>query len=108
MIRGPTRSTRTDSLFPFTPLIRSNEGHTTFSAGVACGGIEGVDLACDLRTVAPFARGERRHAPVRDRQHQHAAGAAARMADRALEQGGKLVAILVHADRKSTRLNSSH
>src|SRR3546814_7542053 len=133
------RSTRTDPPVPYTTRFRSgvaagiasgrgdvHESHAALPAGVACGGVVCVEFARDLRAVAAFARGERRHAPVRDRQHQHAVGAAARMADRTLEQGGELVAILVDAaaavlvvdtdeqagevtrDRQDTSMNSSH
>src|SRR3546814_13387938 len=61
MIRRPPRSTRTDTLFPYTTLFRSRQG----------------EVHRPVRQV---------RAPLRGRYHVH---------------GGP-------ADRKSTRLNSSH
>src|SRR3546814_13494615 len=46
MIRRPPRSTRTDTLFPYTTLFRSAFEHT----------IEHVDLVIELVTVGAFVR----------------------------------------------------
>src|SRR3546814_18216048 len=94
MIRRPPRSTRTDTLFPYTTLFRSDE--------IGASGLREL-----LDRIAPLLH-ERRHdlhhfgvvevaslldGPVRDGGLQHAQR---REAPRILR------------DRKSTRLNSSH
>src|SRR3546814_14884037 len=102
MIRPPPRSTRTDTLFPYTTLFRSHphpnlplEGEG-FKAGchgyvymLLCAGCRG--RSPDLREQCVHARvveavGERRcEIPFQPRLHRRLRG-----------------------DRKSTRLNSSH
>src|SRR3546814_14955641 len=85
MIRRPPRSTRTDTLFPYTTLFRSV--HRRFCAAVA-----------ELGYVSGERRDRRfeddRAASVRQHVRQRLLGG-----DEAAEHGG---------DRKSTRLNSSH
>src|SRR3546814_17763851 len=99
MIRRPPRSTRTDTLFPYTTLFRSEEG------AAAAIGLQG---AADQQRLARLQRdlviGEQR----RERRVRRGRG----------EAGGhlRLVGALPHQravgaraeDRKSTRLNSSH
>src|SRR3546814_15459482 len=83
MIRRPPRSTRTDTLFPYTTLVRSaNRG--------SCHGRTG--LPSRLGGTPP---GERRRALLQKRGH-----ALTRLV------GGEQ--LRRHLDRKSTRLNSSH
>src|SRR3546814_9433963 len=80
MIRRPPRSTRTDTLFPYTTLFRS----------VRSGDERGADLA----RAGSAGEGRTRRGPVhvaRDDRHRAAVGA------RRLRPSG---------DRKSTRLNS--
>src|SRR3546814_10468513 len=51
MIRRPPRSTRTDTLFPYTTLFRSDEGHATvlLQRRQRLGGaLEGDDLGAEL------------------------------------------------------------
>src|SRR3546814_13029136 len=89
MLRHPPRSTRTDTLFPYTPLFRSLASATEIEAH---------------RIQSGFAQGALGH-----RHHLVVHGAAF---------GGQRVADHGHAttragrfgnvDRKSTRLNSSH
>src|SRR3546814_12485447 len=90
MIRRPPRSTRTDTLFPYTTLFRSRllEIHQNRDRGVANRRCQDI-----LRTAAEF--GDRLLA--RQRIFGIAAG---RRADRAM--------FAAVQDRKSTRLNSSH
>src|SRR3546814_17732991 len=71
MILRPPRSTRTDTLFPYTTLFRSDAG-----AHLQLG---------DARSDAGDRREDRRRAGH-----------------------GQIVARVASADRKSTRLNSSH
>ena len=54
--------------------------------------IEGVDLRGHLRRVARLGDGERSHAPVRDRQHQHPSRLVAGKGDGPLQQRGELYA----------------
>src|SRR3546814_11347128 len=75
MIRRPPRSTRTDTLFPYTTLFRS--------------GVKGLILLSAV--VAAIALGACR------REAEHVP----------LKLGGPVASDSV-ADRKSTRLNSSH
>src|SRR3546814_20449524 len=83
MIRRPPRSTRTDTLFPYTTLFRS----------LACEATEDrVLLAGDV--------GERRALDQRRAAADHV------QVSCGLEPVGKT--LLVALDRKSTRLNSSH
>src|SRR3546814_11924450 len=79
-IRRPPRSTRTDTLFPYTTLFRS------IARIVGAGGL-------DLR-VDPFARLCRPFV-LELGHHRHRRAAALRQ-------------VAVDEDRKSTRLNSSH
>src|SRR3546814_15329075 len=92
MIRRPPRSTRTDTLFPYTTLFRAGE-----------------DAGLDPRVAAGV---EHRAPPLRDGRcllvlHVGDAEAATerqlRQAELADPGGDHL-----HRDRKSTRLNSSH
>src|SRR3546814_13710385 len=80
MIRRPPRSTRTDTLFPYTTLFRSME--------------EGQRLAVVERPHFGHEPGE---------QVEHAIG----FGDEALQRAAP-VPLLLAIDRKSTRLNSSH
>src|SRR3546814_12088212 len=108
MIRRPPRSTRTDTLFPYTTLFRSSPQN-------AGGGPDGVG---------------RRLRPVRDHQHlvrlrREQLGVAhgknrrgiqndefvalAQFLEKRTEaRGGQSRARVLGGDRKSTRLNSSH
>src|SRR3546814_13373086 len=89
MIRRPPRSTRTDTLFPYTTLFRSAK------AGID----RDILLAEQMRAESEHRRG-----------HAAAAGGNERFVE--INVGGgerrlKRVA-LFPGDRKSTRLNSSH
>src|SRR3546814_16189111 len=98
MIRRPPRSTRTDTLFPYTTLFRSRRhrresGRTIRIATSACG-----------RPAAPPAHRARR----RRARSDHAPSAAP--PPRASHRGaaGAIAGAAPVPDRKSTRLNSSH
>src|SRR3546814_15020065 len=90
MIRRPPRSTRTDTLFPYTTLFRSS-GEVLAVVRVQRGrpaiGLGGFGVAVGLQ-VGPA-------------QHPPALGVVRRLLHARLKRGD-------HADRKSTRLNSSH
>src|SRR3546814_14320766 len=111
MIRRPPRSTRTDTLFPYTTLFRSGEEQTKRSLrrdgarrgarGRSAGPsslARGVGFAITEESGCPLARLDR-------------ALAAARRFERffpELRRHQVLELELLLGDRKSTRLNSSH
>src|SRR3546814_8879577 len=103
MIRRPPRSTRTDTLFPYTTLFRSHHQcrtisarragaavgseHSHFSVAELCGGTS-TSFSHDWMAV---------HKPVAYRRVRPVG-----------HGGGGYVHWRVCRDRKSTRLNSSH
>src|SRR3546814_14884767 len=101
MIRRPPRSTRTDTLFPYTTLFRSEEQRWRLDH------LQHPEARLEL--LAAVAQEPR---PVRGagddvaelRHHLAAVAHAQRGAVAAGEEGFEHVA----QDRKSTRLNSSH
>src|SRR3546814_4047539 len=112
MIRRPPRSTRTDTLFPYTTLFRSN---ALVAAGlvIATGGDPARTLGNLARLQPVRGRLERAAitragAPVYiDYAHTPDAIAAALDALRP-HSGGRLILVFGAGERKSTRLNSSH
>src|SRR3546814_4712451 len=97
MIRRPPRSTRTDTLFPYTTLFRS---HRLRIGGFRAGGRKGEEhRSADAAEQSEGARaddrerGEEKHKPER--------------AEREIEARDE-ARIGHEEDRKSTRLNSSH
>src|SRR3546814_5632922 len=115
MIRRPPRSTRTDTLFPYTTLFRSNEDCTGFEQR-------------ERRIARPIRIDDRRNLVVRvDRQEILTELLVLRDVDRVnlvgdaefLQQDRDFPAVRcapgieldghwAGSDRKSTRLNSSH
>src|SRR3546814_8724767 len=113
MIRRPPRSTRTDTLFPYTTLFRS-VGHRIIAANVEPPARIGREFAAQR----PFGLDERGDAKALGRIEQAVGAVDADLPGQA-EDGveianaraaRKVVIILAcrHEDRKSTRLNSSH
>src|SRR3546814_15510664 len=93
MLRRPPRSTRTDTLFPYTTLFRSGQGRFHCAVHWAvCGHAPG---SRDGKRVRVFFA-----PPVQRARPRAAAVAVTAAATARLLPGG--------ADRKSTRLNSSH
>src|SRR3546814_20632842 len=107
MLRRPPRSTRTDTLFPYTTLFRSL-------------GAAGLDLAAHPAPQVDFPTGRAAQGVlVADLGAARTAAASARRAGigahrgkesrpGALHQGLRLAVVGLGLDRKSTRLNSSH
>src|SRR3546814_10363354 len=107
MIRRPPRSTRTDTLFPYTTLFRSA------ARGVL--GLADDRLVLEIRGRAEQRLERRVHVGVDERQPTVHLGAAAERAVAAVSYFGKAVGeevedrhVLREQDRKSTRLNSRH
>src|SRR3546814_1379749 len=103
MLRRPPRSTRTDTLFPYTTLFRS---YLVVPVLVHPDGIEGRGHAArphdlDAMGAAPEFLARRLDAAV------DAVGDHAHRADHAARTGSEFMLAVVQ-DRKSTRLNSSH
>src|SRR3546814_11614061 len=94
MIRRPPRSTRTDTLFPYTPLFRSGD-RALAASGLADQAQHAAGLDRDRHVahrVDEAARCLERDGQVADRRPAH----------------GWAPLSLGSIDRKSTRLNSSH
>src|SRR3546814_4076772 len=98
MIRRPPRSTRTDTLFPYTTLFRSNANITykvLYNDAVAMTGGQPVDGILKVTDVIAqvHAEGAKKVVVVTDEPEKF-----------------KGIALAGNApvDRKSTRLNSSH
>src|SRR3546814_9369823 len=106
MIRRPPRSTRTDTLFPYTTLFRSLPGADLGRIGAHLFPVDEKVLGVLLHLVGPInlphRRGERPVEPALPRPHS------ARHAEVPLARHRGKIARAVHKDRKSTRLNSSH
>src|SRR3546814_3907714 len=112
MLRRPPRSTRTDTLLPYTTLCRSGEAAgaalqpaDVIDIGLAALGIDArqlpaVDRAPDVLALEASAGGRERAG--RARGHHRAVWRD--IAARAALVGHRNLA----RDRKSTRLNSSH
>src|SRR3546814_14069769 len=95
MIRRPPRSTRTDTLFPYTTLFRSR-------ADVLVRPV--ARFAVDPAAAQPGARGAQ-HVHLDVVAHvQHLSRRAVQARARGMEDAG----LGLGRDRKSTRLNSSH
>src|SRR3546814_5103324 len=127
MIRRPPRSTRTDTLFPYTTLFRSvdkdhRELHRIGGAAVRlfelrpAVGPDAPDLVRQFRREVHLLRDDRvpiagfTEALAKLRLHRHAisAGRLVERADRVQNPGIDLEQQGLVGDRKSTRLNYSH
>src|SRR3546814_6882483 len=107
MIRRPPRSTRTDTLFPYTTLFRSVAGFRRWRAIIDTDGalparVKRLFVACaatmkGYRELATRELAEARAAGLTEAE----AGAAIAILASVRGEGASL-------DRKSTRLNSSH
>src|SRR3546814_14431842 len=98
MIRRPPRSTRTDTLFPYTALFRSVAAHEdVIDAGLGIGNDRGQFLG-QRAGVGRVIGGRGRHRVV---AQEYLVDAAFVVRSDTEAQGAV-------GDRKSTRLNSSH
>src|SRR3546814_13374337 len=102
MIRRPPRSTRTDTLFPYTTLFRS--------AGIPIPSPNPQPQSPAAGRLGSQFRFRPRHGDgVAEGRHArgHFGGAVARLVEAAAEAEAAHAGLPV-GDRKSTRLNSSH
>src|SRR3546814_8734069 len=117
MIRRPPRSTRTDTLFPYTTLFRSNEHDTAWTNDMVTSGSRSY-ISCGGRSYEPGADEEIHNSdPVgRVVLVDHETGICRTAADTlAMPNGGAItpagrtfIVAESYGDRKSTRLNSSN
>src|SRR3546814_2121808 len=107
MIRRPPRSTRTDTLFPYTTLCRSQFGDTAPHHEIGQFAVaKPVELEVHRQGIAAQAEEdaltEAEDSPFAPEQHQ------AHRGERQRKETAKKVEVIAGQDRKSTRLNSSH
>src|SRR3546814_11408551 len=95
MRRRPPRSKRTDTLFPYTTLFRSREDEDPHDVDEVPGEADDLDGVRSLRAEVALQR----HHEEREQHDDAHAHVHAVEAGQGVEGG---------ADRKSTRLNSSH
>src|SRR3546814_15029682 len=106
MIRRPPRSTRTDTLFPYTTLFRSLYFD---SAGRNRVDRERGDRGAAVdQQPSRYAVDRRARPEMAVGRHPDAHLVAHHLLIADIEQFGDAREIRVEADRKSTRLNSSH
>src|SRR3546814_8566567 len=112
MIRRPPRSTRTDTLFPYTTLFRSPLRPCGLGIGLAWRGLAGELPACQRREKVQM----RAISVERRDVTQGRAACALKLLGVTLRDlfqrfqaiGGETRTDRIQRDRKSTRLNSSH
>src|SRR3546814_8755995 len=109
MIRRPPRSTRTDTLFPYTTLFRSVRGHGVAEQQVHRTADQEDDDPYPVHRI-PYSAGDvpgwdlLRPVPYRRSAPASAASSFARPGQERYQPN----AVSLPLDRKSTRLNSSH
>src|SRR3546814_16668774 len=99
MVRRPPRSTRTDTLFPYTTLFRSQVGTELVIEAHGVGGCLALGRGGMLHIREPDARGRSGRIGRHDKKGK-------RTVALGLVEG--IACAGCQADRKSTRLNSSH
>src|SRR3546814_17057303 len=117
MIRQPPRSTRTDTLLPYTTLFRSGVARVAHGADIGCRheeaaqgrGVEGGygSLVCTVDENIAQRRGEARIV-VRSAAEDRLDSRRRDVAIFVERSGGAGEGDRIEEDRKSTRLNSSH
>src|SRR3546814_8980145 len=108
MIRRPPRSTRTDTLFPYTTLFRSGVRRSSISC-FGCGGDRAFPqfpFALSLSKGCSFFDDVKERAVRRQAQHERQVWLGRLITHQA--QHFLAAALIIKEDRKSTRLNSSH
>src|SRR3546814_6936189 len=112
MIRRPPRSTRTDTLFPYTPLFRSHQAAQTLGRHRFDITAEPVQKAAQVVRLRCQAAGKARPRSFSsDRAFELQIGAAGQQHRSLGYVDAAVLELCRHlklADRKSKRLNSSH
>src|SRR3546814_5524177 len=116
MIRRPPRSTRTDTLFPYTTLFRSSagEGEETSSNAVRAEPVEAPSLPStpseekDSPSTSSGQTEEKARKPAPTERASDPAIPAGTTMTRLTVREALRDAMAEEIDRKSTRLNSSH
>src|SRR3546814_11249800 len=113
MIRRPPRSTRTDTLFPYTTLFRSELRQREDAIGEGCGHDPGLGGNPPLERNQKRIQDERLHGQERGDDQPLGVvdvleSTESELERRSLERQGQQGGRGEVADRKSTRLNSSH
>src|SRR3546814_7608893 len=118
MKRRPPRATRTDALFPYTTLFRSNDGRPSLDARLqpAIADGEQAPRTAQVRTVAYASVAKPAASPgqpvvtfTAEREGESGGQPLLRTASyRARPDRPAAASVLSASDRKSTRLNSSH
>src|SRR3546814_17944365 len=98
MIRRPPRSTRTDTLFPYTTLFRSGQ-KALYRVGMTGIPVINVNNNCSTGSTALFL--------ARQAVESGAADCVLALGFEQMKPGA-LGSVYQDRDRKSTRLNSSH
>src|SRR3546814_7744363 len=101
MIRRPPRSTRTDTLFPYTTLFRS-EAVALLMHCFKTGGVVVNNMKNHVRRTSNNNKNNIA------KHHQDGRGLIMRKGILLLSAGAAALVTPAYADRKSTRLNSSH
>src|SRR3546814_12302850 len=103
MIRRPPRSTRTDTLFPYTTLFRSPDGEALVDAGPAGQDRQPADAERSVEDGRRQRADQGADVGRRNRRLNGIQGSSREMGQVSLVDVSKRF-----EDRKSTRLNSSH
>src|SRR3546814_10729895 len=107
MIRRPPRSTRTDTLFPYTTLFRSEAQVDRAQRVRLCGRVDHF-AGLHLDALEQQIRAQQRPEHGAERVERLAQRQAEMAALGHAERGGERVGGDLEEDRKSTRLNSSN
>src|SRR3546814_1162615 len=114
MIRRPPRSTRTDTLFPYTTLFRSlriDRGYGVFGVAADTGAEAQAALAALVPEEGELWIVEGEPWPVPDGTREVKRAVLAQMVAEGAPpapRAGEPAILALGVDRKSTRLNSSH
>src|SRR3546814_15329516 len=103
MIRSPPRSTRTDTLFPYTTLFRSDARRDLLRQTLASRG-EALRIARDRAEAGYTSQLELRQAEA----EYHATEQQVPAIEAAIARPENALSLLAGEDRKRTRQNSSH
>src|SRR3546814_12447830 len=113
MIRRPPRSTRTDTLVPYTTLFRSFPCNfppadvAPAEAAVPADAVDGTIGGCLRLSHRRPQRGDVEYAAAVGDDPPFGIAGSAGVKDHGSRPGGRIQSFY-HRDRKSTRLNSSH